>query len=62
MFCFKLFPLLPSLCFGQQLTDFHDRFHDHQIITSHKDSIGTEYLSLPFRKEELESILEELMS
>jgi len=38
------------------------RFHDHQIITSHKDSIGTELLSLPFRKEELESILEELMS
>ncbi|KAK4188212.1 hypothetical protein QBC35DRAFT_210099 [Podospora australis] len=37
-------------------------FHDHQIITSHKDSIGTELLSLPFRKEELESILEELMS
>ncbi|KAK3955365.1 origin recognition complex subunit 2-domain-containing protein [Pseudoneurospora amorphoporcata] len=37
-------------------------FHDHQIITSHKDSIGTEYLSLPFRKVELESILEELMS
>ncbi|KAL2263479.1 hypothetical protein VTK26DRAFT_6595 [Humicola hyalothermophila] len=35
-------------------------FHDHQIITSHKDSIGTELLSLPFRKEELESILEEL--
>ncbi|KAL2019615.1 hypothetical protein VTK56DRAFT_9430 [Thermocarpiscus australiensis] len=37
-------------------------FHDHQIITSHKDSIGTELLSLPFRKEELESILEELAS
>ncbi|KAL2151923.1 hypothetical protein VTH82DRAFT_5107 [Thermothelomyces myriococcoides] len=37
-------------------------FHDHQIITSHKDSIGTELLSLPFRKEELESILEELSS
>ncbi|KAK4157574.1 hypothetical protein C8A00DRAFT_29417 [Chaetomidium leptoderma] len=37
-------------------------FHDHQIITSHKDSIGTELLSLPFRKDELESILEELMS
>ncbi|KAL2191180.1 ORC2-domain-containing protein [Thermothelomyces heterothallicus CBS 203.75] len=37
-------------------------FHDHQIITSHKDSIGTELLSLPFRKEELESILEELTS
>ncbi|KAK3327258.1 origin recognition complex subunit 2-domain-containing protein [Cercophora scortea] len=37
-------------------------FHDHQIITSHKDSIGTELLSLPFRKEELEGILEDLMS
>ncbi|KAK4104763.1 ORC2-domain-containing protein [Parathielavia hyrcaniae] len=37
-------------------------FHDHQIINSHKDSIGTELLSLPFRKEELESILEDLMS
>ncbi|KAL1841431.1 hypothetical protein VTJ49DRAFT_7046 [Mycothermus thermophilus] len=37
-------------------------FHDHQIITSSKDSIGTELLSLPFRKEELESILEELVS
>ncbi|KAK3986289.1 hypothetical protein QBC44DRAFT_273302 [Cladorrhinum sp. PSN332] len=37
-------------------------FHDHQIITSHKDSLGTELLSLPFRKDELESILEELMS
>ncbi|KAK3373817.1 origin recognition complex subunit 2-domain-containing protein [Lasiosphaeria ovina] len=37
-------------------------FHDHQIITSHKDSIGTELLSLPFRKDELEAILEELMS
>ncbi|KAK3901847.1 hypothetical protein C8A05DRAFT_34454 [Staphylotrichum tortipilum] len=37
-------------------------FHDHQIITSHKDSLGTELLSLPFTKEELESILEELTS
>ncbi|KAL2157566.1 hypothetical protein VTH06DRAFT_5944 [Thermothelomyces fergusii] len=37
-------------------------FHDHQIITSHKDPIGTELLSLPFRKEELEAILEELTS
>ncbi|KAK4169062.1 hypothetical protein QBC43DRAFT_375568 [Cladorrhinum sp. PSN259] len=37
-------------------------FHDHQIITSHKDALGTELLSLPFRKDELESILEELMS
>ncbi|KAL2266466.1 hypothetical protein VTJ83DRAFT_5818 [Remersonia thermophila] len=37
-------------------------FHDHQIITSSKDSLGTELLSLPFRKDELESILEELVS
>ena len=38
------------------------RFHDHQMITSRKDVLGTELLSVPFRKEELESILEELMS
>ncbi|KAK1827059.1 origin recognition complex subunit 2-domain-containing protein [Podospora conica] len=37
-------------------------FHDHQIITSHKDALGTELLSLPFRKDELEAILEDLMS
>ncbi|KAK0752091.1 origin recognition complex subunit 2-domain-containing protein [Schizothecium vesticola] len=37
-------------------------FHDHQIITSHKDALGTELLSLPFRKDELEGILEDLMS
>lgn len=38
------------------------RFHDHQMITSHKDILGTELLSLPFRKEELEAILEDLLS
>ncbi|KAF6819092.1 origin recognition complex subunit 2 [Colletotrichum sojae] len=37
-------------------------FHDHQIITSRKDAFGTELLSLPFRREELESILEDLMA
>ncbi|KLU84972.1 origin recognition complex subunit [Magnaporthiopsis poae ATCC 64411] len=37
-------------------------FHDHQIITSRKDPLGTELLCLPFRKDELESILEDLMS
>ncbi|RYP68372.1 hypothetical protein DL769_005526 [Monosporascus sp. CRB-8-3] len=36
-------------------------FHDHQMIASRKDVLGTELLSVPFRKEELESILEELM-
>jgi origin recognition complex subunit 2 len=39
-----------------------NRFHDHQIITSRKDAFGTELLSLPFGKDELEAILEDLMS
>lgn len=38
------------------------RFHDHQMITSRKDVLGTELLSLPFRKEELEAILEDLVT
>ncbi|GKT40887.1 origin recognition complex subunit 2 [Colletotrichum spaethianum] len=38
------------------------RFHDHQIITSRKDALGTELLSIPFGREELEAILEDLMS
>ncbi|CAJ2507539.1 Uu.00g087250.m01.CDS01 [Anthostomella pinea] len=37
-------------------------FHDHQMITSRRDVMGTELLSVPFRKEELEAILEDLMS
>ncbi|KAJ4423482.1 Origin recognition complex subunit 2 [Gnomoniopsis sp. IMI 355080] len=37
-------------------------FHDHQMITSRKDILGTELLSLPFRREELEAILEDLVS
>ncbi|KAI9149365.1 Origin recognition complex subunit [Paramyrothecium foliicola] len=36
-------------------------FHDHQMITSYKDALGTELLSVPFKKEELEAILEDLM-
>ena len=36
-------------------------FHDHQMITSKKDVLGTELLSVPFRREELEVILEDLM-
>lgn len=39
-----------------------NRFHDHQIIESRKDALGTELLSIPFRREELEAILEDLMS
>ncbi|RFU35834.1 hypothetical protein B7463_g473, partial [Scytalidium lignicola] len=37
-------------------------FHDHQMIQSHKDAMGAEILSVPFRKEELETILEDIMS
>ncbi|KAI0471827.1 ORC2-domain-containing protein [Xylariaceae sp. FL0804] len=37
-------------------------FHDHQMITSRKDVLGTELLSVPFLKEETEAILEDLMS
>ena len=37
-------------------------FHDHQMVTSRKDAMGTEMLSVPFRREELEAILEDLMA
>ncbi|CAD6440012.1 c16b9ee0-6421-4719-85b5-af61f9857963 [Sclerotinia trifoliorum] len=37
-------------------------FHDHQMIESKKDALGTEMLSVPFRKEELENILEDIVS
>lgn len=37
-------------------------FHDHQMIQSRKDTLGTEMLSVPFRKEELETILEDITS
>ncbi len=36
-------------------------FHDHQMITSKKDVLGTEVLSVPFPREEMEVILEDLM-
>ena len=35
-------------------------FYDHEMLTSKKDGMGAEYLNLPFRREELEAILEEL--
>ncbi|CAD6502088.1 BgTH12-07920 [Blumeria graminis f. sp. triticale] len=37
-------------------------FHDHQMVESRRDAFGTEILFLPFRKEELEDILEDIMS
>lgn len=36
-------------------------FHDHQMVESRKDAMGTERLSVPFRREELESMLEDLV-
>jgi len=36
-------------------------FHDHQMVESRRDAAGTEKLSVPFRREELEAILEELV-
>jgi origin recognition complex subunit 2 len=37
-------------------------FHDHQMIKSRKDATGTEMLSIPFSKHELEAILEDLVN
>lgn len=36
-------------------------FHDHQMVESRRDAAGTEKLSVPFRRGELEAILEELI-
>lgn len=35
-------------------------FHDHQMIESRKDGLGTERLWVPFRQEELEGLAEDL--
>ncbi|KAF1957381.1 ORC2-domain-containing protein [Byssothecium circinans] len=35
-------------------------FHDHQMIESRKDAMGTERLWVPFRQEELEGLVEDL--
>ncbi|KAK8433281.1 origin recognition complex subunit 2-domain-containing protein [Phyllosticta citricarpa] len=36
-------------------------FHDHQMVESRKDAGGTERLWVPFRREDLEALLEELV-
>jgi origin recognition complex subunit 2 len=36
-------------------------FHDHQMIDSRKDTMGTERLWVPFRQEELEGLAEDLL-
>lgn len=38
------------------------RFLDHQMITNKKDALGTELISVPFRQEEMEAILEDIES
>lgn len=35
-------------------------FHDHEMVVSRKDAMGSEMLSVPFRKEDLVTLLEEL--
>ena len=37
-------------------------FHDHQMVVSRRDGLGGEVLSVPFRREEMETILEDLVS
>lgn len=36
-------------------------FHDHQMVVTRRDGAGTEMLAVPFRREEMEIILEDLM-
>lgn len=36
-------------------------FHDHQMVESRRDAQGTERLWVPFRREELESLVDELV-
>ncbi|MCJ1480378.1 Origin recognition complex subunit 2 [Schaereria dolodes] len=36
-------------------------FHDHQMVVSRKDTVGTEVLGVPLRREEMEGLLEDLM-
>ncbi|KAL8855144.1 MAG: hypothetical protein Q9221_000050 [Calogaya cf. arnoldii] len=36
-------------------------FHDHQMIVSRRDVTGAEMLGVPFRKDEMEAILDDLM-
>jgi origin recognition complex subunit 2 len=44
----------------QQLRALLREFHDHQMVESERDALGAERLVVPFRREELEMLLEEL--
>ncbi|KAF2669281.1 ORC2-domain-containing protein [Microthyrium microscopicum] len=44
-----------------QLRTLLKEFYDHQMVESQRDALGTERLLVPFRQEELESLLEDLV-
>jgi origin recognition complex subunit 2 len=44
-----------------QLRTLLKEFYDHQMVESTRDALGTERLVVPFRKEELEMLLEDLV-
>ncbi|KAL8794876.1 MAG: hypothetical protein Q9195_002588 [Heterodermia aff. obscurata] len=46
-----------EMAFRQLLKEFHD----HQMVVSRKDGMGGELLGVPFMREEMEGILEDLM-
>jgi len=46
-----------EMAFRQLLKEFHD----HDMVVSKRDGVGTEVLGVPFRREEMEGILEDLM-
>ena len=46
-----------EMAFRQLLKEFHD----HDMVVSRRDGAGTEVLGVPFRREEMEGILEDLM-
>lgn len=46
-----------EMAFRQLLKEFYD----HQMVVSRRDGAGTEMLGVPFRREEMEAILEELL-
>lgn len=46
-----------EMAFRQLLKEFHD----HDMVVSRRDGVGTEVLGVPFRREEMEGILEDLM-
>ncbi len=46
-----------EMAFRQLLKEFYD----HQMVVSRRDGAGTEMLGVPFRRDEIEAILEDLL-